>query len=458
MIQTGVNILRKTIKKGVYGTKNLDLLCLTMHRVIKVDQSSSIVKGNGLHTKANSENAPGLSISVQKFKNSWMLQRMTGSGRDQNLVMHLRFAVDKGLGSSKIKCNFAVMAKQFSQVKGERIMVIKQQDTDHFLNFLTREETTAKITDYAKNRTPFLFFINAAADKGLVCSPVEAAKKGIFFNFNGITNYAGEPFPIIRKKFTFNPILFEQYHAAFTQVMAHIHKGDTYLLNLTFPTQVETGYSLEEIFHFSEAPYKLLMEDRFVLFSPEIFIKINDGKIFSHPMKGTIDASIANAENILMNDRKELFEHNTIVDLIRNDLAMVSTQVKVNRFRYLQKITTNRKTLLQVSSEISGELPSDYLNNLGEIIFTLLPPGSVTGAPKQKTVEIIRNTEIDDRGFYTGICGFFDGQSLDSAVMIRFIEKTGQGLFFRSGGGITALSDAESEYRELTDKIYVPFI
>ena len=350
------------------------------------------------------------------------------------------------------------MAKQFSQVKGERIMVIEQQDADHFLNFLNKEETSAKITGYAKNRTPFLFLLDATMEKGLVCSPVEAAKKGIFFNFSGITNFTSKTPSPIRKKFEFHQVPFEKYHASFRNVMSHIHKGDTYLLNLTFPTPVVTDYSLEEIFHYSIAPYKLVVNDLFVVFSPEIFIRIREGKISSHPMKGTIDASIPGAEELLMNDQKELFEHNTIVDLIRNDLAMVSTHVKVNRFRYLQKITTNRKTLLQVSSEISGELPDDYLSHLGEIIFTLLPAGSVTGAPKQKTVEIIRNAEIDDRGFYTGICGFFDGQSLDSAVMIRFIEKNNRGFFFRSGGGITALSDAKSEYHELADKVYVPFV
>ncbi|MEI6898612.1 MAG: aminodeoxychorismate synthase component I [Bacteroidota bacterium] len=337
-------------------------------------------------------------------------------------------------------------------------MIIEQQDADHFLNFLNKEETSAKITGYAKNRTPFLFFIDATMENGLVYSPVEAAKKGIFFNFNGITNFTLESLAPVRKEFSFTPVPFDEYHASFRKVMAHIKKGDTYLLNLTFPTPVETGYSLEEIFHFSVAPYKLLVNEHFVLFSPEIFIKIHEGRIFSHPMKGTINASIPGAEELLMNDRKELFEHNTIVDLIRNDLAMVSTHVKVSRFRYLQKITTNRKALLQVSSEITGELPADYLSHLGDIIFTLLPAGSVTGAPKLKTVEIIRNAEIDDRGFYTGICGFFDGHSLDSAVMIRFIEKNDRGLFFRSGGGITALSNAQSEYHELTDKVYVPFI
>jgi para-aminobenzoate synthetase component 1 len=175
-------------------------------------------------------------------------------------------------------------------------------------------------------------------------------------------------------------------------------------------------------------------------------------------MKGTIDASLPDAEASLLNDRKEFFEHNTIVDLIRNDLSMISSSVGVDRFRYIENIRTNRKDLLQMSSEISGRMPEGYLEHLGEDIFTLLPAGSISGAPKEKTLQLIKAAEADGRGFYTGVFGYFNGRDLSSAVMIRFIEKADGGLLFRSGGGITALSDCESEYRELIDKVYVPIV
>ena len=86
----------------------------------------------------------------------------------------------------------------------------------------------------------------------------------------------------------------------------------------------------------------------------------------------------------------------------------------------------------------------------------LLPAGSVTGAPKQKTVEIIKEVENYNRGFYTGIAGIYDGLSLKSYVMIRFIEKDNDKLYFKSGGGITSKSDFDKEYAELIEKIYVP--
>lgn len=77
---------------------------------------------------------------------------------------------------------------------------------------------------------------------------------------------------------------------------------------------------------------------------------------------------------------------------------------------------------------------------------------------QKKTVEILKEIEGYERGFYTGVFGIFDGKNLDSAVMIRFIEKDKDGnLFYKSGGGITCDSDCKSEYEEMIDKIYLPF-
>ena len=135
---------------------------------------------------------------------------------------------------------------------------------------------------------------------------------------------------------------------------------------------------------------------------------------------------------------------------------MVAKNVKVERFQYIDHIKTHRNELFQMSSEISGELPENYLDNLGDIIFKMLPAGSITGAPKAKTIEVIKEAEQYNRGFYTGVFGIFDGENIDSGVMIRFIEKTDEGLVYKSGGGITAKSKCDEEYQELIDKIYIP--
>ncbi len=208
----------------------------------------------------------------------------------------------------------------------------------------------------------------------------------------------------------------------------------------------------------STAKYKILLDTEFVCFSPETFVTITDGTISTYPMKGTVNASMPEPEKNILFDTKEIAEHNTIVDLLRNDLSMVATCIKVNRFRYIERIRTHEGELLQVSSEINGKLSKDYHTKLGEIIFTLLPAGSVSGAPKEKTVAIIRDIEKADRGYYTGVCGVFDGKNLDSAVIIRFIEIHKGVMRFRSGGGITFLSNAKAEYNELKDKVYVPII
>jgi para-aminobenzoate synthetase component 1 len=253
-----------------------------------------------------------------------------------------------------------------------------------------------------------------------------------------------------------NPVSFDHYQKAFNKVQHHIHSGDTYLLNLTMPSGIRSNLSLEEIFHLSEASYKIYLKNQFVCFSPEIFVRIHDGIISSYPMKGTIDAGIENAEQILLTDEKEIAEHHTIVDLIRNDLSIVATDVQVEQFMFIDRIITNQGDLLQMSSKISGKLPENYMESIGTILSKMLPAGSICGAPKQKTLEIIRETEQYDRGYYTGIFGTFDGRNLESCVLIRYMEQNGDHYTFKSGGGITFMSDCQTEYNELIRKVYVP--
>ncbi len=306
-----------------------------------------------------------------------------------------------------------------------------------------------------KQKKPFLFLVDFDMNDPQVFQPDELGEE-LLYDIDGITNFhkpIQEKPSLIFQKF---PIPFERYLDKFNLILSEIKKGNTYLLNLTCPTPIKTNFSLLDIFLHSKAKFKLLSKDRFVVFSPEIFIQIKSNKIFSFPMKGTIDADIPDAEKKIILDKKELAEHYTIVDLIRNDLSMVAKNVRVERFRYIDRIMTNTKDLLQVSSEISGDLEHDYSASIGDILFRLLPAGSVTGAPKEKTVEIIKRVESYERGFYTGVFGFFDGENLNSCVMIRFIEQTGDQMVYKSGGGITSFSDPLSEYNEMVDKVYVP--
>lgn len=315
-----------------------------------------------------------------------------------------------------------------------------------------------KINEYTKNGIPYLFVIDFELKKPFVCKLSELEKENIYYQVNGQGNLTNKknlsnPFDL-----NVNPISKEKYSKSFLKVKESINQGDSYLLNLTFKNNIKINpkSTLKEILQIAKANYKLYFKDEFISFSPESFIKIKNDKIYTFPMKGTINANIQDAENVILNDKKETQEHNTIVDLLRNDLSIVSTKVKVNKFRYIDEIKTNKGNILQVSSEIEGTLPKNWTTNFGDLILKLLPAGSISGAPKTKTIEIIKSTEDNDRGYYTGVFGVFDGKNIDSAVLIRYIEKDKDQFIYRSGGGITYLSDANDEYEELLQKIYIP--
>jgi para-aminobenzoate synthetase component 1 len=320
-------------------------------------------------------------------------------------------------------------------------------------------ETKEYINYLASKNIPFLFILAFDPDENLVIPLDEIDPGKLLYQINRSTNSGNQKLEPNAKAVIFRKqaLSFEAYKKQFDQIAFHLRRGDSYLTNLTCQTPIECNLTLFEIYQRAKAKYKIWNRDQWVVFSPETFVKIEAGQIYSFPMKGTIDAALPNAEDSLMKNPKEAAEHATIVDLIRNDLSRVATGVKVDRYRYIDTVTTNQGALLQASSQISGTLAPDYIAHLGDILFELLPAGSISGAPKEKTVEIIKQTETYKRGYYTGICGIFDGQNLDSGVMIRFIEKQGSQYYFKSGGGITVNSVAEEEYHEMIQKVYLPF-
>ncbi|MDU8925003.1 aminodeoxychorismate synthase component I [Pasteurellaceae bacterium LIM206] len=311
---------------------------------------------------------------------------------------------------------------------------------------------------FGQNNQPFFFLIDFEQQKPLICPLDQAAEHGIYYQIQRRsnveqTNFSAKPLIFIPK-----PMSLADYSVGFQLVKRQLQQGNSYLLNLTYPTEIKTNYNLRDFFFRCSAEYKLWLDNQFVCFSPESFIQIRHNRIFTYPMKGTIDATLPNAAQILQDSVKEQREHYTIVDLMRNDLAMVAKNIEVTRFRYKEKISTGDGAIWQTSSEISGELTEHWQHRIGDILAKLLPAGSISGAPKEKTVQIIRQAEGQPRGYYTGIFGIFDGESLDSAVTIRFIEQQAERFYFRSGGGITSQSELIDEYKELLQKVYVPVI
>ena len=312
------------------------------------------------------------------------------------------------------------------------------------------------MNELGASSVPFLWGVDYELSKGfLIQKPLETTS--LLWNIKGVGNDSalrntGRKINL-REETPPEP----EYREKFATVRQGLMRGDSFLANLTVASRVTPDCTLEEIYASVKAPYKLLIPGQFLCFSPESFVRIQSGHISTYPMKGTIDASVPDAADRLIGDYKELCEHFTIVDLMRNDLNSVAADVKVSRFRYIDRIETHNGAILQTSSEIIGRLSPEKAHSFGDIILPLLPAGSICGAPKPATLRLISQAESQKRGWYTGVFGYFDGNTMDSAVMIRCIQRAhDNNLYFHSGGGITVNSVCEEEYNEITSKIYLP--
>ena len=334
----------------------------------------------------------------------------------------------------------------------------------------TREETIRRMNGLGRAGAPFFFVISHDLEHNLLFERKDGGQgRSAAFALPLGERGGLRDCPPLPEQIRFDPVpcSLSRYAAAFSSVRAHLLRGDSYLLNLCVATPVKTNLTLPHLFRFARAPYRMLLgPDASVpgvhgracaCFSPEPFVRVRGREIATFPMKGTADAATPEARRWLEEDEKENRESATIVDLMRNDLSMVASRVRVKRYRYISPVETRGGTILQCSSEICGTLPENWPSRLGEIMMALLPAGSVTGAPKEATCRAIAEAEDMERGFYTGIFGFFNGRDLDSAVAIRFMEEDGTNLVYKSGGGITVMSRMEDEYREAIAKVYVPF-
>ncbi|WPD06597.1 aminodeoxychorismate synthase component I [Arcobacter cryaerophilus gv. pseudocryaerophilus] len=310
------------------------------------------------------------------------------------------------------------------------------------------------LNKFGSLKEPFLFLISYDLEK-IYIEKLQNLSQNIKFEIDSKNKKNIKDYSL--KKY---PISFDEYKKKFDLIQDEIKNGNSYLLNLTAQTKIDTNLTLDDIYEASSSLLKLRVKFDdldFVCFSPEKFIDIKDNKIYTYPMKGTIDSNLTDAKNILLNNKKELAEHTMVVDLLRNDLGKVANNIKVEEFRTFSKIVTKDSELFQTSSIISGDLQNNWQEKIGDILSNILPAGSITGTPKKSTIEILKNIENYDRGFYSGIFGIFDGINLQSFVLIRFIENINNELFYKSGGGITSDSIANEEYEELLNKVYLPF-
>ncbi len=325
------------------------------------------------------------------------------------------------------------------------------------MKFIASDQVRTSINKTALKQKPFFFTVDYEISEGLfIEDPINQTE--VLFQFNDKGNKPSEPTNSVNAKMLTDPISEETYRSKFEIIEKGLTNDGLDVVNLTFRTPIITNISCREIFLRSQSAYQIYIPGKYISFSPERFIKIENGKIFANPMKGTIDASIPNAEQKILNDPKEIAELNSVTQSVIKELNTIAHNVYIKRHRYIDKIETLNRTLLQVSSEVEGDLADNYLSHLGDILFSLLPATSVTGSPKTKAKKYIRQAEGEPRGYYCGIAGYFDGNKLDTAVLIRFIEIDAEKLFFRSGGGVTKNSICKMEYQEAINKIYLPFV
>ena len=249
----------------------------------------------------------------------------------------------------------------------------------------------------------------------------------------------------------------EDYGAALARIYEHLDAGDTYQVNFTDRVTGRTDSAPLAVYEtllrqqpVSFAAFVNRAEGPLLSFSPELFFRTTQGRIVVRPMKGTWGrgndlVEDRRAEQDLRNDEKNRSEHVMIVDLLRNDLGRICQYgtVKVDK---LFEVETY-KTLLQMTSTCSGLL-QDGLSP-SQIFTHLFPSGSITGAPKRKTMEIIRELEQNRRGVYTGSIGYFGpGGEACFNVAIRTVQLQSGRVVMGVGGGITAGSKPDEEFEE----------
>lgn len=309
----------------------------------------------------------------------------------------------------------------------------------------------SELNDLCSKRVP-LFFVIDYKKTHYEIHPLDKLPKDIRFHTKNTKREHSDK----RLHFKKDAISFDLYRSGFEKIREQIRCGNSYLLNFTAKTRLIANFTLLEAYEQSNSLFNLYFRDEFTCFTPERFVEIRENKIYAYPMKGTINSSIPDAKNQLLNSEKELAEHVMVVDLLRNDLGMVGKKVRLESFRHLDRIPLEGHEIFQTSSRISAELEKDWRSRVGDIFDLMLPAGSVTGTPKSSTCAIIDAVENFERGYFCGVAGIFDGEGIQSYVLIRFIEKKDGELYYKSGGGITIDSDPLCEYEEMLEKVYVP--
>lgn len=254
---------------------------------------------------------------------------------------------------------------------------------------------------------------------------------------------------------------YAYYAKAFARIKDYIHAGDCYQVNLAQRFSASCEGSAWQAYavlrELSAAPFMAYMhfnDFQVLSASPERFLQIVDGHVETRPIKGTRprdeepSIDLANAEQ-LQNSVKDRAENLMIVDLLRNDISKhcATGTVKADKLFQLQSFSN----VHHLVSIVTGQLEQD--KTAIDLLHGAFPGGSITGAPKLRSMEIIEELEPHRRGIYCGSIGYigFDG-NMDTNITIRTVVIADGDISFYAGGGIVADSELEKEYNETLDK------
>lgn len=258
---------------------------------------------------------------------------------------------------------------------------------------------------------------------------------------------------------SWNPLIDEaNYLAHIERIRRYIYEGDCYQVNYTFPLQrtfhgdpLAWFFQLQRRQQAGFAAYLNAGSRQLLSFSPELFFKLRSQTIHVWPMKGTAAPGVDRHETQaqiaqLQQSVKDRAENVMIVDLLRNDLSRIalSGSVCVEKLFEVEQYPT----VLQMISRVKAELDSSV--DLWQILQALFPCGSITGAPKVRTMEIINELEVGPRGFYTGAIGLLEptgDMTFNVPIRTVTLEPTGDAIYY-TGSGVTYASSAPDEYAE----------
>ena len=253
----------------------------------------------------------------------------------------------------------------------------------------------------------------------------------------------------------------EQYCNMVVKAKEYIKEGDIFQVVLSNKIEAEIEGSILDAYRVlrstNPSPYMFYFYSNDIEISgasPETLVKLENNKLYTFPLAGTRKRGKDEEEDLelekeLLADEKELAEHNMLVDLGRNDIGKISeiNSVKVDKYMSIEKFSH----VMHIGSTVSGTLRSD--KDALDAIDSILPAGTLSGAPKLRDCEIINELEGNKRGIYGGAIGYIDFTgNLDMCISIRLAFAKNGKVFVRSGAGIVADSVPENEYEECINK------